>query len=121
MMYLIQTKFNRNKVAHELPDDEPSVLLPNRVPSLLKIAENFISGRPIDQSLQRNLDYNPIEGNPMLQKGIDLADVPKIAKSVGQTLEEATEAINQAKVAKGTQKQVDNPASEVPVKVETAS
>lgn len=116
----IQSKFNRVHVRHENFDNqEASVLLPDRVPTLAKIAEMFISGRPIDASLNRNLGYNEIEGNPMLAKGLDLADVPKIAKQVGVSLQEAADAIEQAKIAKGTASQVQNPATEEPVQVQT--
>lgn len=115
----IQTKFIRTRVRHEdFTGVKASSLLPDRVPTLAKIAAQFISGRPIDASLNRNLDYNDIEGNPMLAKGVDLADVPKIAKAVGATLEEATEQIQQSRIAKGTQEQVSNPEVTAPGKVE---
>lgn len=117
---MIQSKFRRNGSRNQsFIGEVSSALLPDRVPSLLQIAEQFISGRPIDQSLNRNLGYNDIECNPMLAKGVDLADIPKIAKAVGETLQDAVDAVEQAKVAKGTQAQVDNPASTPPEPVPT--
>lgn len=119
MKIVIQTKFNRNRTSSTtFRNTVPSVLLPDRVPTLAKIAEQFISGRPIDQSLNRNLGYNEFENNPLLQKGIDLADIPKIAKKVGATLEEATEQIKQAQVEKGTKAQAANPSVTPPEQVE---
>lgn len=89
----------------------------SKIPSLAKIAAQFLSGRPIDSSLNRNLGFNDIEDNPLLAKGVDLADIGEIADKVNTTLKEATDSLERQKVASKISKegsQVDNPESNTP-------
>lgn len=122
MRYKLNTPQNHRNYKGENFEDEPFVgVLPSRVPKLKTIMETFLSGRPLDSSLDQHLGYNPIENNPLLAKGVDLADLPKIAKSVGQTMEEVNNAVENAKVQASKNKegsQVSNPVVEQPIKVE---
>lgn len=112
--FIAYHKYNRPHFKGENYEGmESSALLPSRVPSLEKIMNQFLSGRPIDQSLQRNLDYNEIKNNPVLAKGVDLADLPEIASAVDSTLQEV---VNQAEQAK-LENQVAPDNSEEPDKI----
>lgn len=86
----------------------------NRVPSLAKIVEQFESGRPLDQSQVRSLEFNDFENMPVYSKGFDLIDAYKLSKRNGQALEEMNveieEAINKALNPQPTR----NPAEETP-------
>lgn len=72
----------------------------NRVPNLDTIVNQFLSGRPIDANLQRNLAYNDFERMPVYQKGFDLVDATKIAKENGATIEELNGEVQRAIDAK---------------------
>lgn len=111
----MQTKFNRTftkGVSFDLT--KRSQLLPNRVQSLEKLMSQFLSGRPVDQSLVKNLPYNDIENNPYFRKGLDLCDLPTIAREVDVTLQEATEQIQRAQQAN-----ISDPDRTPPEKVAT--
>lgn len=115
---------NHMHSVHELVCIPNNYVIPvSKIPSLAKIAAQFISGRPIDSSLNRNLGYNDIEDNPLLKKGVDLADLSDIAEKVNSTLHETQEALERQKVANKVsvegKSQIDNPdANEPPKKVE---
>lgn len=119
---MIQTQVNRVRVYHEsFVDEKRSVLLPDRVPTLAQIAEQFLSGNPIDQSLHRNIDYNEIERNPFLAKGFDLADLPEIRKQIEdgyKSVNEFVEKMKQKEVSYGASNQLAGPNDVPPEKVE---
>lgn len=75
-------------------------VLPDRVPSLAKIVQMLSSGRPVDNNLIRNLDFNELEDNPVFRKGFDLVDFYQEAKRNQLTFEEAEQELQNAKLAK---------------------
>lgn len=93
------------------------LVLQGQAPSLAKIMAAHEQGRPIDASLMRDLPYNDIENNPFLEKGIDLADLPKIARQLDSDYKDLQTAMENEKLAKQTAKGPDN--SEAPESVPT--
>lgn len=66
---MIQNAVHKAKLNHEDYAGEEVKAMPlDRMPSLTKIVAMFTQGRPIDASLQRHLDYNDLERNPVLEK-----------------------------------------------------
>lgn len=114
-MFNMQTKFKRAITKKQSFKNSDLLLLPDRVFPLSKIMQQFLTGRPIDSSLQKNLPFNTIENNPLYQKGVDLCDLPHIAKEVNQTLEDVNSAVEKAKLAKAN---IAPPDQEPPTKVE---
>lgn len=91
----MQTKKFREKTFPENYEMENRLVInDNKVADLSKIVSQFFSGRPIDQSLNRNLQYNEVENNPYLSKGFDLADVPKLSRQIDSTLQEVQDEID---------------------------
>lgn len=114
----MQTKFNRTRVPGvTFQGVMPNVLLPDRVTPLAKIMSQFLSGKPVDQSLNKNLPYNDIEGNIVLSKGFDLCDVPKLAKETNLTIEEFNREIEKTQVEKQGVSQVHNPETTPPEQI----
>lgn len=110
-----QTKFNRHHFGGVgFRNTMPSGLLPNRVVPLEKIMSQFLSGRPVDANLERNLPYNDVPFNPLYQKGFDLCDLPDIADEVGKTLQETAEQVQSAQ----SQATVHNPETTPPEQVQ---
>lgn len=101
----------------ELLCEPNQLVLENNAPSLAKIMLAHESGRPIDATLIRDYPYNEIENNPFHEKGLDLADLPRIAKELGETKEALEKDIANQKLAR-TQEKAPN-MSEPPEKVET--
>lgn len=105
---------------HHVPEllCEPNTLvLPNAAPSLAKIMAAHEAGKPIDASLMRDAPYNDIEHNPFHEKGLDLADLPRIAKEIGSTKEAIEADIQALKRAKNQTKTPDQ--SQAPEQVST--
>jgi len=116
----MQTKFNRTRVSGATFQREtPNVMLPDRVTPLIKIMSQFLSGKPVDQSLQKNLPYNDIEGNVVLSKGFDLCDVPKLARAANESIEEFNREIEKTQVEKYGASQLHNPEITPPEQVAT--
>lgn len=117
MKIKIQTKFNRTfKGGQGFSNTMPSGLLPNRVVPLEKIMSQFVSGRPIDASLQHDLPFNDIPFNPLYRKDVDLADLPDIAQEVGKTLQEVEEQVKAAQASAN----LHNPETTQPESVQPA-
>lgn len=112
---MIQHQSKVARVRHESFSETRRVTMPlNRVPSLAKIVEQFESGRPIDQSQVRSLEFNDFENMPVYSKGFDLIDAYKLSKRNGQALEEMNAEIEEA-INKSSQTQpTRNPAEETP-------
>lgn len=98
MKHMIQCTGNMQHVP-ELLCKPNQLVLQNNAPSLAKLMAAQEQGRPLDASLIRNLPYNDIENNPFHEKGIDLADLPRIAKDLEVTKAELESAIENEKLA----------------------
>lgn len=112
---MIQHQSKVARVLHESYLETKRVTMPlNRVPSLAKIVEQFESGRPVDQSQVRSLEFNDFENMPIYSKGFDIIDAYKLSKRNGQALDEMNaeieDAINKASKPQPTR----NPAEESP-------
>lgn len=119
--FQIQHQSARQIVKHEDYSFETVVVLPSdRIPKLDKIVSMFVQGRPIDANLQRHLEFNDFENNPVLQKGFDLADFSKVAKANQVALEELNNEIEQARLRSMTkQEQLQDPSVQEPEPVKT--
>lgn len=120
-MNKIQYAEKRNRVQYEnFEHEERNLILPDRLPKLSDIVAMFVQGRPIDANLQRHLDYNELERNPVLQKGVDLADIDKIAKATKMTLDQVQEELERAALAKQSKtEQLQDPTIKAPEPVVT--
>lgn len=118
---MIQNAVFKARVKHEGFEGEDVKAMPlDRIPSLHKIVAMFVQGRPIDASLERHLDYNELECNPVLEKGFDLADYSRVAKENNRTLEELNNEVEQAKLRNKTkQETLQDPSIESPTSVPT--
>lgn len=117
--FQIQHQSARQVVAHEDYTYEDVVVLPSdRIPKLDKIVAMFTQGRPIDANLQRHLEYNDFENNPVLTKGFDLADFSKVAKDNKVALDDLNKEIEQARLrSKTKQDQLQDPSIQAPEQV----
>lgn len=120
MKQSIQNYNHRVKVSYENYEDETfRCIPPDRIPKLADIVAAFTSGRPIDANLQRHLDYNDLEYNPVLEKGVDLADLGKIAKQVKRTKVQVQEELDKAKLAQSAKNAQAGAQVEPPAQVST--
>lgn len=112
---MIQHQSKIARVFHESYSETRRVTMPlNRVPSLAKIVEQFESGRPLDKSQIRSLEFNDFENMPVYSKGFDIIDAYKLSKRNGQTLDELNAEVEEA-INRASQPQpVQNPANEPP-------
>lgn len=95
------------------------LILENNAPSLVKIMQAHDRGENLDASLWRDLPYNEIEHNPFHEKGLDLADLPRIAKMLNEGMSELNDQIEREKIARQVSKTPD--LSEAPNLVETSA
>lgn len=120
MNFPIQSSNYRFPFVGENYEEEERVILPSsRVTTLNDIVKMFSTGRPIDANLERHLDYNDIEDHPFYRKGIDLADLGKIAAEVGASTEQLEKEIEAAKLAQIDKKTLEGESPTPPEKVPT--
>ena len=119
MSNLIQHCGSLKKVRHEIFHYERRVSLPaDRVATLQQLVEMVTTGRPIDNSLVRNLEYNDFENMPLFKKGLDLADISRIAKENGATLDQLQDEIDKAQANQKGKENLQKGDLEKPEKVE---
>lgn len=94
------------------------LVLENNAPSLVKIMQAHDRGENLDASLWRDMPYNDIEHNPFHEKGLDLADLPRIAKMMNEGMEELQTQIEAEKRARNTPKTPDQSETPTPVSSE---
>lgn len=112
---MIQLQSRPNRVNHETFEETKRRCMPlNRIPSLQKIVNQFLSGRPIDANLDRHLEFNDFERMPVYKKGFDLIDATKIAKQNGATIKELNEEVERAIEAKKAAAQPSRNTDEEP-------
>lgn len=94
---MIQLQSRPNRVLHETFETTRRKVMPlNRIPSLQKIVNQFLSGRPLDTNLELHLEYNDFERMPIYSKGFDLVDAAKLAKQNGATIDELNGEVERA-------------------------
>lgn len=84
----------------ELLCEPNQLVLQDSAPSLAHIMMAHDQGQPIDATLINDLPYNEFENNPFHEKGLDLADLPRIAREVGEGLKQVEDQIQHEKMAK---------------------
>lgn len=113
---MIQLQSRPNIVSHETFVNTRSRVMPlNRIPSLQKIVNQFLSGRPIDTSLELHLEYNDFERMPIYSKGFDLIDATKLAKQNGATIDELNGEVLRAFEAQHAKSQPSRNTDEQPL------
>lgn len=112
---MIQIPSRPANIVHETFESTRRRVMPlNRIPSLQKIVNQFLSGRPIDANLELHLEYNDFERMPIYSKGFDLIDATKLAKQNGATIEELNGEVERAIEAQRAQTEPSRNTDEVP-------
>lgn len=112
---MIQLQSNPKRLTHETFERTKRLVMPlNRIPSLQKIVNQFLSGRPIDTSMELHLEYNDYERMPIYSKGFDLIEAAKLAKANGATIEELNGEVERAIEAKRAKSQPSRNTDELP-------
>lgn len=112
---MIQLQAHPDIISHETFENTRRCVMPlNRIPSLQKIVNQFLSGRPIDTNLELHLEYNDYERMPIYAKGFDLIDATKLAKQNGATIDELNGEVERAIEAQRAKSQPSRNTDEVP-------
>lgn len=112
---MIQIQSKPQNVVHETFENTRRRVMPlNRIPSLQKIVNQFLSGRPIDANLDLHLEYNDFERMPVYSKGFDIIDATKLAKQNGATIEELNGEVERAIETQRAKSQPSRNTDEVP-------
>lgn len=106
MKHLIQCTGAMHYVP-ELYCEPNDYVVPDSAPSLAKIMLAHEKGQPIDATLINDLPYNEFENNPFHEKGLDLADLPRIAKDLDVGLKDLETQVENEKLAKRRAKAPD--------------
>lgn len=96
---------------HQVPElyCEPNdYVVPDNAPSLAKIMLAHEKGQPLDATLINDLPYNEFENNPFHEKGLDLADLPRIARELNTGLKDLETQLENDKLAKQRVKAPDH-------------